>query len=289
MTSLVILSTGSLFNFDLDTAVALAAEAGYDGLELMIDWRHETQSVSHLQRLIDRHNLPIMAVHSPFTKMVVPGWPDEPVASIKQSVALAGVLGAKIVIVHPPDRWLRLYAGFSLPGTHWKQTIPLPVLGHGSLGHWLLHELPEFQAKTAVKVAVENMPARKLGPLRLNAHHFTSATALSQFQHVTLDTTHVGTRNWDLLAFYRQLATRVAHIHLSDFNGREHQLPGQGWLPLAQLLQLLTGDRFDGLISLELGPHSLQADDQEKLRQNLINSLHFCRKALSVKDGTPEG
>ena len=45
----IILSTGSLFNFDVDTAMGLAAEAGYDGVELMIDWRRETYQQEHLQ------------------------------------------------------------------------------------------------------------------------------------------------------------------------------------------------------------------------------------------------
>jgi len=47
----VILSTGSLFNFDVDTVMALAAETGFDGVELMVDWRRETPFAKTYQPL----------------------------------------------------------------------------------------------------------------------------------------------------------------------------------------------------------------------------------------------
>src|SRR5262245_24770008 len=106
----VILSTGSLFNFDVDTAMALASEAGFDGIELMVDWRRETYQPEHLQKLMDRYQLPILAIHSPFAKMVMPDWPADPVESIQRAVRLAETVGAKTVVVHPPGRWLRFQA-----------------------------------------------------------------------------------------------------------------------------------------------------------------------------------
>jgi len=83
MTIPLILSTGSLFNFDLDTVMALASEAGFAGVELMVDWRRETYHPAHLEKLMARHNLPILAVHSPFSSMPMQGWPPEPVEIIK--------------------------------------------------------------------------------------------------------------------------------------------------------------------------------------------------------------
>lgn len=279
----VILSTGSLFNFDVDTAMALASEAGFDGVELMVDWRRETYQVEHLQKLINRHSLPILAVHSPFAKMFMPDWPHDPVESIQRSVRLAETVGAKTVVVHPPERWLRFQALMIGPNLARKVTLPLPVISPGQLGRWLREALPAFQAQTEVKVAVENMPCRRLGPFQLEPHHFHTPQMLNQFQHLTLDTTHVGTRETDLLAFHRQVEARVAHIHLSNFNGKEHQLPHDGTLPLAALLQRLAQQAFTGLISLELSPSSLQVEDEAQLRHNLKASLAFCREALAAR------
>jgi sugar phosphate isomerase/epimerase len=278
----IILSSGSLFNFDLDTVFVLAAETGFDGLELMVDYRRETYHLPHLQKLITNYQLPILAVHSPFAGAPSP-WPTDPVAIIEQSVSLAAEVGAQTVVVHPPSRWLRLQALIIGPSRSWKRTVPLPVVGPGRLGHWLQHELPDFQAKTLVKVALENMPFRSLGPWLLNPHHFNTPAQLAQFAHLTLDTTHVGTWRKDLLDTYRQIRAKVAHIHLSNYNGQEHQLPHNGSLPLAQLLAELTKDQFAGLITLEFGPVSLQANDELKLKQNLQASLTFCREILAGK------
>lgn len=276
-----ILSTGSLYTFDLDTAMALAAETGFDGVELMVDWRRETYHLPHLEKVVARHNLPILAVHSPFAHMHIQGWPADPVGLVKRSVELAEALGAQTVIVHPPGRWIRLQAVVAGPYRSRKFYLPLPVAGPGRLGRWLLEELPAFQAETTVKVAVENMPCRRYGPFRLNHFHFYNPEQLRRFQHLTLDTTHVGTRQLDLLEFYRQLEGKVTHLHLSNFNGKEHQLPTNGHLPLAELLAELVRDGYKGLVSLELGPASLQADDETALRQNLRVSLDFCRAALA--------
>jgi sugar phosphate isomerase/epimerase len=127
------------------------------------------------------------------------------------------------------------------------------------------------------------MPCRRFGPFQLEPHHFSTPQQLNQFQYLTLDTTHVGTRYTDLLAFHQQIASRVAHIHLSNFNGKEHQLPHKGMLPLAELLRRLAQQQFQGLISLELSPSSLEVEAETQLRRHLQDSLAFCREALAVK------
>jgi sugar phosphate isomerase/epimerase len=279
----ILFSTGSLFNFDVDTVMALAKEAGFDGVELVIDWRRETYWPEHLHKLMVRHGLPILAVHSPFAQSYMPGWPADPVASIKQTVQLAETVGARLVVVHPPGRWLRLQGLVATPDRTRRISIPLPVVGPGKLGRWLQEALADFQATTDVTITVENMPCRWLGPIRLEPHHFFTPAALLQFPYLTLDTTHVGTRKIDLLLFYRQIRQRVAHVHLSNFNGQEHQLLSDGSLPLQALLRQLAQYRYQGFVSLELGPTSLQAEDERCLKQNLHNSLRFCRQALQTE------
>ncbi|MCB9099498.1 MAG: sugar phosphate isomerase/epimerase [Anaerolineales bacterium] len=280
MTIPIILSTGSLFNFDVDTAMCLAKETGFDGIELMVDWRRETYTPGHLQQCMARYDLPILAVHSPFRKSFLADWPSDPIDSIKASVRLAETLGAQTVIVHPPGRWLRMQGLITMPDRSHKISLPLPVVGEGQLGHWLRHDLATFQSKTAVKIAVENMPCRWFGPIQMEPHHYYDPDMLSRFQYLTFDTTHVGTRRTDLLAFFQKVEPQVAHIHLSNFNGKEHQLPKHGFLSLTDLLKRLKKQAFPGLISLELNPTSLQADDESKLKENLRDSLSFCLQAL---------
>jgi sugar phosphate isomerase/epimerase len=281
MTIPLILSTGSLYNFDISTVMALAGEAGFDGVELMVDWRQETFHRPHLEKLMRQHDLPILAVHSPFAFMRLQGWPVDPVEIVHKSVQLAKNLGAQTVVVHPPTRWVRFQGIVAGPQRSWKISLPLPVVGPGRLGRWLWCELPDFQARSRVKIAVENMPCRHVGPFKLDPFHFTRPEQLNHFQFLTFDTTHAGTRQLDLLDFYRQIKPKVAHVHLSNYNGREHQLLNNGHLPLAALLAELVEDRFDGLVSVELNPASLQAEDDAVLQQNLRETVSFCRKVLS--------
>ena len=276
----IILSTGSLYNFDLDTAMALASEIGFAGLELVVDWRWETHQPGHLEKLMSRHNLPILALHAPFSRGPIQGWPAEPVAIVKQSVHLAEALGAQTVVVHPPERWVRFQAIVAGPHRTRKISAPLPLAGPGQLGRWLWQDLADFQAKTQVKLTLENMPCRPFGPFKLEPFHFASLEQLNHFRYLTLDTTHLGTRRADPLAFYRQVKEKVIHVHLSNYNGREHQLLDDGELLLAPFLTALAQDSFAGLISLELSPFSLRADNEAALRQNLRDSLDFCRIAL---------
>lgn len=283
----IILSTGSLYNLDVDTIMALAAETGYAGIELVVDWRWETHRLAHLERLMTRHQLPILAVHSPFLPLPIQGWPDEPVARVKRSVQLAEAVGARVVVVHPPERWIRLQVAFRGPARSAKLTLPLPLAGRGELGRWLWSDLPEFQLTTSIKIAVENMPCRPFGPFKLEPHHFFQPAQLNHFEYLTLDTTHVGTRRAGLLDFYRAVQHKVAHIHLSNYNGREHRLLAEGTLPLAEFLQTLAHTGYAGLISLELNAFDLQAGDEVALRRNLRHNLAFCHTALSPVESIP--
>lgn len=228
-----------------------------------------------------RESLPILAVHSPFLNMPIQGWPDAPVARVKQSVQLAEDLGARVVVVHPPERWIRLQLILSRPAGSRKISLPLPLASWGELGCWLWHDLAGYQTTTDIKITVENMPCRPFGFINLEPHHFSRPNQLNHFQYLTLDTTHVGTRGVDLFDFYEQVKRNVTHVHLSNYNGREHQLLDDGNLPLAAFLGKLVRDGYDRLISLELNTRALQAENELALRQNLRESLAFCQQSLS--------
>ena len=288
MTIPIILSTGSIYNLDISTIMAVAAEVGFAGIELVIDWRWETHRLTHLESLMARYNLPILAVHSPFLNMPIHGWPDDPVDRVKQSVRLAEALGTRTIVVHPPERWVRLQAGIFGPSFSKRISVPFPLSGPGPLGRWLWHDLADFQARTRVKITVENMPCRPFGPMSLEPHYYWKPSHLNHFQYLTFDTTHVGTRHKNLLLFYRQVKSKVAHIHLSNYNGQEHQLLDDGDLPLAEFLRTLLADNFCGLIALELNAFDLQAEDERALRQTLQDNLAFCQNILASSDLSAE-
>ncbi len=274
---LIVLSTGSLYLYGIGRVFALAAEAGYDGIEVLIDHRWDTRHASYLRRLSDEYGLPIAALHSPFVRYV-PGWPSGQVGGLEQTVALARELCVPVVVAHLP---IRLYpVQLQWRGAQpWKVALPIPALRQDAYC-WLLTGpgLAEMEAETGVTVAVENMPASRFFGLRVNRFWFNTPEQWARFPHLTLDTTHLGTWGLDPLAVYERVKERVAHVHLSNYDGAEHRAPPDGHLPLAELLHLLARDGYPGAVSVESDPSPLQAEDPDKSLANLLRSLEFCRE-----------
>lgn len=269
-------STGSLYTYGLDRVFNLAAEAGFDGVELMIDNRWDTRDAAYLRRLQQRHDLPILSLHSPFPIIAVDGWPWDDADRTQRTVALAEALGVPTIVTHLP---LRFHIAV-VQSTLLKRLLllPLPRRWGRSYARWLKTDLPALQRASSVTVAVENLPCHRLGSWRLDVHRMNRVEEWAQFPHLTLDTTHLGTWGLDVLAVYEQIADRVAHVHLSNFrDGKEHLRLDDGDLPLGAFLERLK-NRFRGTVAVELNPTSMEAEDESKVRAHLRATVEFCRR-----------
>jgi sugar phosphate isomerase/epimerase len=183
-----------------------------------------------------------------------------------------------VVVAHPPLGWLRIslrVTGASNKRDFWVG-LPLSWFVGRAYAWWLYDELEGFQRGTEVTVAVENMPRRRIGPLGFDLYQMTRLESLERFRHLTLDTTHLATHGLDILQTYERLADRVSHVHLSNYNGREHRLLQDGHLPLADFLRRLNQDGYGGIIALELQPDVLGAGDDNQVRANLWAAVDFC-------------
>ncbi|HEY1675600.1 MAG TPA: TIM barrel protein, partial [Streptosporangiaceae bacterium] len=136
----VVLSTSSVYPDRTPDAFEAATRLGYDGLEVMVYTDPVSQDVDVISRLIDYHQLPVLAVHAPSLLLTQRVWGREPWEKLRRSQDLAQRLGAKVVVVHPPFRWQRDYAvDFE-------------------------SRLAEMEAETDIVFAVENMfPLRARG------------------------------------------------------------------------------------------------------------------------------
>lgn len=273
-----IFSTGSLYTYSIERCFELAQAAGFDGIELMVDARWDTRQPHLLRRQIERFSLPIDAVHSPF--LPAPGWPAEQAEMIHFAVRLAEAVGASVVIHHLP---LRLGYATVQSGRR-RAFVPLPWwdMEAGYRG-WLERELHLLQQSTNVILCIENMPAKTILGKRFGVHHWNacdeqSLHAITRFPALTMDTTHLGTWGLDPSQVYNVWGKRVRHIHLSNFDGREHRLPQHGQLRLDLLISALAADNYQGAISLELHPDALNAgQDDEQIVALLRTSLQECR------------
>ena len=269
------LSSGSLYTYGLARVFALAAEAGFEAIEVLLDERWDTRHAEYLRQLSRRHNIPICSLHDPFVPQV-PGWPNDPVARIQRTADLARELGIGTVVVHLPLR-VR-YVIVRGP----KRTLVLPTSPsrNSRLRRWMQDGLPAFDGSSGPRICVENMPARRVFGLRLNVHWWNTVAEWQRLPSLTLDTTHLGTWGLDIMEAYRRVRTRVRHVHLSNYNGREHQRLDDGHLPLADLLDALCSDGYEGHVVVELGPESLEAHDENQVLAHLKNQIAFCRERL---------
>lgn len=275
---LIVLSTGSLYSYGLNRVFELAKEIGFDGLEVLVDQRPDTFQPHYLHRLQREHGLPILALHSPFFPAA--SWEKGNLAYVRRTISLAQEVGAGVVIAHLPHRMSGALVQFLWRRGH-RAFFPVPWGGDREWLAFIQNGLAQLEAATGVVIAVENMPARRIGPFRLNVCWLNTPQEMEVIPHITLDTTHLGTWGYDLLAVYEQLKDRVAHVHLSNFNGKEHRLLDDGHLPLAQLLERLAADGYEGLISFETHPGALKAEDEDQVRANLYRTLDFCREHLA--------
>jgi sugar phosphate isomerase/epimerase len=274
---MIALSTGSLYTYGTARVFELAAQAGFDGIEVLCDHRPGTRDPDYLRRLSDGSGLPIVALHSPFARQV-PGWPDGQLGRLERTVALAQALEVPAVVVHLPVCLARLtvqwYGAFS-----GRFHLPLPWVQRKPWYHACAGDgLAEMEAASGVRIAVENMPRRRFLGIAQPIYWFNRPERMRRFPHVTLDTTHVGTWGWDLLDVYETLRERIVHVHLSNFDGREHRAPMEGRLPLDALLRRLSADGYQGAISVESGPGALGAEDARACRATLERVVTFCRE-----------
>ncbi|MEW6553057.1 MAG: TIM barrel protein [Actinomycetota bacterium] len=248
-----ILSTASLFSFELRDIFQLVREAGFQGIELMVTRREETQSTEYVKELSEEFGIAVLSIHAPFLFAAKKVW-GGPQQKIAISLDMARELGADIVVVHLPYFWQWDYA------------------------RWARHNLNSCGG-SGVIVAVEN--AMKVYVHRpLNLSLFNSLREMGHFDNLVFDTSHYAIAGIDIFEAWEALGGRVRHIHLSNNYLKgfdDHALPFEGRLPLDRFLHVLHRDGFDGKVALELGPGPLEARlGRKRIVDNLRRSLDYC-------------
>lgn len=268
---LISLSTGCLFRHPFQKVFELAAESGFDGLELIVNQSfigvNPIRLVRSLQEIATIHS-----IHAPF--MMLDGW-GGPMDSLKESVKIAAECGIPLVNFHPAS-WMGLEIGF------WRA----------------LYKIRDFQKEIGldgkVIITLENMPW--VGNYKINPHILSKPERMIEFinEHnlfMTFDCTHMGSGKTsfinDFFLFYE--SGRIRNIHFSDYgHGREHLLPGHGILPLTRFLNHLRSTDYQRTITLELDPNEFPKDERNIL-ESLKELLTFLRKETAHQSDLHSG
>ncbi|GAB3293911.1 sugar phosphate isomerase/epimerase [Parasphingorhabdus pacifica] len=245
----------------------MASDLGFDGVEVMVWADAVSQDISALQRLSDRYDVPVLAVHAPCLLITQRVWSSDPEERLRRAVVAASDLGASTVVVHPPFRWQRRYAD-----------------RFGEL-------VAELEEASGIDVAVENMfPVRP--PNKVNRFRGGKTTGLSAFKpspdptevgfrNYTLDLSHAAAAHQDALELMTRMRTGLAHVHLADGTGAprdEHLVPGRGTQPCAEVCEKLVADGYGGAVVLEV--NTRKARNQKERAAQLAEALLFTRLHL---------
>jgi sugar phosphate isomerase/epimerase len=256
----ITLSSASVYPEKVPSAFEMAAQLGYDGVEVMVALDPASQDIDVLRRLSDYHEVPITSVHAPCLLLTQRVWGREPWGKLMRSKDAAEKLGAKVVVVHPPFRWQREYAKEFEQG------------------------LARMGEETDVIFAVENMfPVRARGAeVGMYAPDWNPVPY--DYPQVTLDLSHTAVSGSDPMAMAADLGDRLAHVHLADGvgipNRDEHLVPGRGAQPCAELLERLATDGYRGHIVIEI--NSRRAAGREQRIDDLAEALAFTRLNLAA-------
>lgn len=251
------MSTGPLWRQPLAECFAAIRAAGGEGVEIMVTQDDETQSPAPLERLANRHDLPIVAVHAPTLLLTRRVFTSKPLVKIRRTLEITRALGVSTIVLHPPYLWQLRYA------------------------LWLVHELEDLIAGTSTAITMENMYPVAIGRRQVGFQRFLGLDGLERFPHITLDTSHVGVSGGDPVALYRALASRVVHVHLSDNRGKgrdSHAPIGHGILPIADFVRELDPSVVRS-VALEINPGAA-ASDRGRLEKLLGEGLDLVRANL---------
>lgn len=253
----VALSTASVWPEPAATGFELAAELGYDGVEVMVWADPVSQDVERLAALSERYRVPVLALHSPCLLVTQRVWTADPAHRLDRSVQAAQRLGARTVVVHPPFRWQRGYAA-----------------GFGD-------QIAELEHATGVAVAVENMFPVRRGGLVMSGFEPSPDPTEVGFDHYTLDLSHTAAARSDALALAERMGPGLVHLHLADGSGAardEHLVPGRGNQPCAELCRRLGSTGFGGTVVVEVSTR--RARNRAERRAVIAESLLFARLHL---------
>jgi sugar phosphate isomerase/epimerase len=227
----VALSTASVYPEPVAVGFELAAELGYDGVELMVWTDPVSQNVAAVDRLVQRHGVPVMAVHAPCLAVTQRVWGSDPIGRIRRSVTAAQQLGAATVVLHPPFRWQRRYA------------------------LQFADEVARAGEVAGVALAVENMFPVVRGRVRTVPYEPGFDPTEVGHRYFTLDLSHTAAAGSDALAMLDRMGSGLRHLHLADGSGAprdEHLVPGRGSQPCAEVLQRLADSGYDGVVVVEI-------------------------------------
>jgi len=230
-----VLSTSCLYRHGLNRVFEFAASVGFDGIEITMNESFDTHDAEYIKLLSDNFKIPIISVQYRHPEK------DE---DIRESIALAEALGAKVIIVSLP-RWTNV-----------------------AFTKWFKANMKDVQEKSRIPIAVENSPHGD--NLLTPKYALSNINELKRFKTICLNTSNLVSKKEDLMRVYENTKARLGAIHLSNYsNMHENFLIEKGVLPIESLLTALKKDDIDIPISSVVHARLVSNHDKNQVIENL--------------------
>lgn len=264
MENKIVLSSGTLYSYGLNRFFGLAAKAGYDGIELIIDEKWDSRDPEYVKSLEKQFGIKVLSVHS---AMEFATFTKDAKSRLFESIEIAKKINVRLIVVHT-----------------WDYTDT-------DFANWLYKNRKSICQKAApIDVAFENgtKSYNPDDPEKFMSEAF-KAEYFGKFENIVLDTSHLATAKSDIVKMVELLGPKIKHLHFSDsdFVVREdrpnsiqdrHLIPGRGKLPLKKYLHALKKINYSGIITIELLPESVEAGlDEKVVLNNLKEALDFVK------------
>lgn len=252
----VALSTSCLFPLGVPETFSTAVDLGYDSVEVMITGSALSQEPHDLLNLVQKYQIPISAIHAPTLLLTQQVW-GRAWNKMQMAAKMTKAVGADVIVAHPPFRWQRSYAKNFVAGVR------------------------EISQQEGVKIAVENMyPWEASGKsIEMYAPHWDPTRF--DYDWITWDFSHAAAAHADSLEYVKKIGSRLGHVHLTDGMGEkvmdEHLRPGYGTQPVAETLEYLADQRWEGVVCAEISTKGKKAGERDEW---LLETLQFAHRHL---------
>ncbi len=252
----------------LEGAIKAFSEEGFDAFDLsLFDTSANPDSFFHspdykriitdLRRFADGIGLPCNQAHAPFSYSFKqnPNILEERIMpDVTRALEIAGMMGAKIVVVHP------LHDSAQVPGIDFDYFAHADEIKEINMKFY--RALLPYAKEYGVKIALENMWRRhsKRGCIYDSACSRAKEFAdwydtLDDDNFVCLlDIGHsglVGEEPWDAIRILGHDRLKGVHLHDNDYKADQHTLPGLGIIDWEQVMKALSDIDYDGELTYE--------------------------------------
>ena len=232
-------ATGLAVDLPLEDAVALAAEVGYDGVELAVGDPRDLE-VGMVREMLSRHRMGVPAIgtgaayREGLSLAHADAWRRAgAIRRLKDHVDVGAELGAAVIV--------GLIRGRTADG------LPLcEALARMSEG---LQEVAGYAARQGVRLLLE--PINRYETDLVNTVGDALAVACEAGENVGLlvDTFHMNIEDPSIAGAIRDAAPRIWHVHVADSNRRA---PGAGHIDFGEVIEALEDIGYRGYVSGEM-------------------------------------